>query len=297
MDQKIETLIKVADTKNFTTAAKELNLTQPGVSHHIAQLEEEVGAKIFIRNRKGLQLTAEGEIVLRFARRIKAMEEKLLVDVADAKNHQLKLRVGITHTSESNKVAEVLARYSNENVGVSLTVITDTINNLYNLLDNYEIDLAIVEEQPHNPKLGYLVLGSDSLICMMANENPLAAKKAITWKELKKEKLILRLPDSETRKLFASSLKSINESIKDLDIIMEIDNIATIKNCVRNDLGVSILPLSVCQDDIRKKKLTALPIKNLSMVRQTFIVYHKDFADQKILQDILKMYQEKSKIA
>ena len=115
-------------------------------------------------------------------------------------------------------------------------------------------------------------------------------------KELRKEKLILRLPDSETRKLFASSLKRISESIKDLDIIMEIDNIATIKNCVSNGLGVSILPLSVCQEDIRKKKLKALPIKNLSMDRQTFIVYHNDFADQKILQDILQMYQEKSKI-
>ena len=47
---------------------------------------------------------------------------------------------------------------------------------------------------------------------------------------------------------------------------MEVDNIATIKDLIRKDLGVSILARSACMDELRKGKLTALPIENLSMV-------------------------------
>lgn len=51
-------------------------MTQPAVSQQIKQLEEEVGAKVFIRNKNGLIFTQQGEIVLKYARRQKALYEK-----------------------------------------------------------------------------------------------------------------------------------------------------------------------------------------------------------------------------
>ena len=60
---KLRTLLAVAEFQNFTKAAAELSLTQPAVSHHISQLEEEFGVTLFIRGKSGLKLTAEGEIV------------------------------------------------------------------------------------------------------------------------------------------------------------------------------------------------------------------------------------------
>ena len=52
---------------------------------------------------------------------------------------------------------------------------------------------------------------------------------------------------------------------------IEVDNIATIKDLIRKDLGVSILPKSACMDELRKGKIAALPIENLSMARETRI--------------------------
>ena len=89
----------------------------------------------------------------------------------------------------------------------------------------------------------------------------------VTLEDLKREKLILRLPSSGTRKLFESHLVSANESIDNFDIALEVDNIATIKDLVRKDLGVSVLARSACMDEIRKGKITSLPIENLSMIR------------------------------
>ena len=62
LDQKIITFLKVVDTRSFTNAATALNLTQPAISHHIRQLEEEYSAKLFQRTQKGLHLTLEGDI-------------------------------------------------------------------------------------------------------------------------------------------------------------------------------------------------------------------------------------------
>ena len=73
---KMYTFLKVAEYLNFTKAAEALYMTQPAVSQQIKQLEEEVGAKVFIRNKNGLILTQQGEIVLKYARRQKALYEK-----------------------------------------------------------------------------------------------------------------------------------------------------------------------------------------------------------------------------
>ena len=81
-----------------------------------------------------------------------------------------------------------------------------------------------------------------------------------------------------------------NESINSFDVILEVDNIATIKDLVRMDLGVSILPRSACIDEIRKGKITALPIENFSMARETRIVYNRDFNHKEVLDDIMRIY-------
>lgn len=292
LDIKVISLLAVAQTKNFTKAANALSLTQPAVSHHISQLEKELGVKIFIRGKGALILTPEGEIILKYAKRMHAMYDKLKASLADMGKYLTKLRIGITHTAESNVVAEVLAKFSNENPGVIITVITDTIKNLYAMLENYELDLAIVEGKPTASDMNSLMLDTDYLVCVASIENPLSKKAMVTLHDLQKEKMILRLPKYGTVNLFASHLASINKAIDNFNVILEVDNIATIKDLIRKNLGVSILPISTCMDELRKGKISVLPIENLSMVRETNIVYQKDFSHTEILQDILELYRQ-----
>ena len=272
IDSKFETLLAVAEFKNFTRAAEALSLTQPAVSHHISQLEKAYGEQLFVRKKNGLMLTVEGEILVKYAKRIKALDSQMRAELADAKRDLNKIRVGVTHTSESNLMIEVLARYSNENPNISITVITDTIKKLYTMLENFEIDIAIVDGKNTNFNFNALMLDTDYLVCVMSNNNPLARHSLVTLAELKKERLILRSSSSATRSLFESTLEGIDENIGTFDVTMEVDNIATIKDLIRKELGVSILPKSACMDELRKGKITALPIENLSMIRETNII-------------------------
>lgn len=296
LDQKVRTLINVCETMSFTRAAAELSLTQPAVSQHVKQLEHEFGIKIFHRKEGELRLTAEGEILLRYAKRFTNMYDELRKNIHEEKRFLKLITVGITHTSESNQIAEALARYCSINDGVKMTVVTDTINNLYEKLKNYEVDIAIVEGKCVEGGFWTVHLDTDLLVAALSNDNPLAKHGIITIEELKKEKMILRLPDSGTRNLFVSHLESLNISIDEFNVILEVNNIATIKDLIRRGFGISILARSVCLDELRKGKITVLPVENLSMEREINIVCNKDFEHRDILRDIARTYAETSRL-
>lgn len=241
-----------------TTAAEELSLTQPAVSHHIRQLEEETDCRIFHRKKGELLLTEEGKIVVKYARRMAALHEKMGRDLADAARQLTTLRVGITHTAESG--------------------------------------LAVVEGRVSDPSINAVMLDTDYLVCVASNNSPLAKQSMVTLSDLRRERMILRLPDSSPRNLFVSNLESVGLDIGDFNVVLEVDNIATIKDLIRKDMGVSILARSACMDELRKGKLTALPIENLSMVRETNLLYHRDFEHTDILRALTKLYGEMARL-
>lgn len=292
LDDKLETFIAVCEVKNFTKAGEMLGLTQPAVSQHIKKLEEELDTQIFLRKKGEITLSQEGEIALLYAKRMHALQDKMRDKIKSAKANIRKIRIGITHTQESGYMIEALSKMALAYENLNITFITDTIKNLYTMLENFELDVLIIEEKPSNPDFNFMVLDTDMLTCMVSIQNPLAQKQAITLNELKKQHLILRLPTSATRVKFASSLEAIGESIDNFDVVIEVDGIATIKNLVKKDIGVSILSKGACVKELQKKSLVALPIENLSMTRETTIVYHKTFNHVKIIERIAAAYHD-----
>ena len=296
VDVKLLTLLKVKETGNYTRAAEQLALTQPAVSQHIKQLEKDLGITLFLRSGGKIKPTPEGKLVIQYAERVVSLYEHLQQQLKDQKHSISRLRVGITHTSESNIVTEVLAKYAEQDDNLRITIRTDTISNLYALLKAYKIDIAIVEGGVQDASVNSIMLDTDFLVCAVSNENPLARKSIITLDELKKERLILRLPSSGTRNLFAANLESRGISLDEFNVTLEVDNIATIKDLIRRNYGVSILPRSACMDELKKGKMTVLPIENLSMIREMNILYHQSFNHPEILQDIVKIYSDSVRI-
>lgn len=292
LDQKLKTLLAVAEEKSFTKASLKLSLTQPAVSHQIQLLEEEYNVKIINRGKKEITLTREGEVIVNFAKKFKAMEEQM---IGELHNLSIKIKMGITHTAESNAITEIVARFTKLNPNVSIIIITDTTPNLYKMVENYELDFAWVDSKITEANINWFPLDTDYLVCVLNNDNPLTKKEVITLNALKKERLILRLKSSTTRKIFEASLEAINDSINNYNVVLEVDNIATIKDLIRKDFGISILSKSACMDEVTKKKLTILPIKDLSMERQNYVIYSNFSNNLSIIEQIVKSYRDEYK--
>lgn len=291
IDQKLLTLISVAETGSFSKAAKKLCLTQPAVSTHIKLLERELNVKLFTRGNNQLKLTNEGIIVLTYAKRIQSIYSELQTKITDSKNNTLTLVIGVTHTAESSVVMEALGRYANETPNIRITFITGSIKNLYGLLSDYSIDVAIVEGNNTNPQFNSLLLDTDSLLLAVSPKNHLANQGMATLDQLRKEKMILRRPNSGTRQLFESSIKSQGLSISDFEVNIECDSLFTIKDLVEKNIGVSVLGKSTCIEEVKKHDLVLLPIVGLSMIREVNIIYPKDFSHPEVLTGIINAYK------
>ena len=292
LDTKILSLLKVVETRSYTQASRALNLTQPAISQHVRALEEELGVRIFERIDKKLTLTREGEIVVRYAKLMISVDRNLKKDLEAGRSGITILNIGITHTMESNGIAEVLAKFASQSSSIQIKLITDTLDNLVEKIRTMELDFAILDGKIYASDLCSLMMDTDRLMLIVAPEHPLANHKSVTIDELRQENLILRPDGSGTRELFTASLQSRNMSIDEFRVILEVDNIATIKDLIRHGYGVSILAESACMDELRKGKIVALPIERLSMERQMNIVYARDFGHTDLLNEIVELYKE-----
>lgn len=290
-DTKLLSLLRVTETGSFTKAAESLSLTQPAVSQHIRHLEAEFGVKLFEHAHNKFRLTREGEVMVSYARRILAMYSRMDQALRCEREQVRSLTVGITHTAESSTIIEALVEYVQQFESLNLKILTSTKDDLCAMLKNYELDFAFVEGVEEDPALEYIMVDTDRLVLTVPPEHPLAGSATVTVEELKKEKIILRLPNSNTRDLFTAALESRNLSLRDFNVIMEINSIATIKELVRRGFGVTVLALSACREELEAGTLSALEVKGLNMSRQINIAAPRDFGHADILRGIVDQYE------
>ncbi|MDE5715728.1 MAG: LysR family transcriptional regulator, partial [Anaeroplasmataceae bacterium] len=105
--QRLQTLLKVVETKNYSKAAEELSLTQPAISQHIKQLEEEFNVKIFRRGNHNVELTNEGAIVVKYATRLNNIYLNLIQSLKDNQLNIKRLTIGLTPSAESSIISRV----------------------------------------------------------------------------------------------------------------------------------------------------------------------------------------------
>ena len=291
LNNKLYTFLEMAESGSFSVAAKKLNLTQPAVSQQIRALEEELGTKLYVRSEKGIILTNTGEIAFKYANRIANLYHSMQEELRSEKSQSRKLVIGVTQTIEFSRVSEILAEFCTRNKGTHIKIISDTIKNLYTKLKLYEVDLIIVNGNASlDNQFNRILLSTDYLVYVVGKNDPLANKSMISMSKLREQSLILRTKGSSTRELFEACLESLNDNILNYNVIMEVDNIATIKSLVANGFGSSVLSHSVCTQEIKKGKLVVVPIENLSIVREINIVYHKDFEYTEQIDQIRSIY-------
>lgn len=111
LDFRMDTFLAVCRHMNYTKAARELNLTQPGVSQHIRWLEEQYGAKLFTYANKRLSLTPEGERLRNMALSMKHDTQSLQRSFREPGPLAQRLVMGVTPTVGMYLIPHPLARY------------------------------------------------------------------------------------------------------------------------------------------------------------------------------------------
>lgn len=289
-DNRLESLIAVVEWGSYTKAAAKLHLTQPAVSQHIRQLEEEFGCPLFTKGQSSLRLTQEGEVVLRYAKRIKAMYGRLENRLSDLKKGRRSYYLGLTHSSEASPILLALASLSQKHKEARIKVEIGSMGKLFEKLSNYELDAAVVDGPFSEKKFSSILLDTDYLVLAMGKDHPLAQKQSVSVEDLSKEKLVLRPLKSATTTLLSSALESHGLSLNQLNVVMEIDSVAAIKDVLERTELVSVLPRSALYGHSRN--LAVRPIEALSLSREINLIFRREEKEDPLLKDFLAAYRE-----
>ncbi len=134
----------VANCKNFTRAAEQLNLTASAVSHTISKLEEEMGFPLFIRHRGGVSLTTNGERILQYINELKRSHTLLDKEIREIRNNSSGLlRIAATQSTTISWLSKILPSFKESHPDIEITLRQGIHAQIVSWLENYEVDVAI----------------------------------------------------------------------------------------------------------------------------------------------------------
>lgn len=247
----LETFVWVAQLKSFRGAAAKLNTTQPSVSQRIAQLEEQLGARLIERGRRSFTLTEAGRSVLAQAERLLRLRAELVTSATDRSQLRGTLRLGaaetVVHTWLPRFVEAMSARYDR----ITLEIEVDISPNLRERLLSRQIDLAFMLGPVSEPSILSRPLRAEPTrffaspkLGFSAGQNPLARIAAfpiITFARNTQPYMRLREllsdPQLPPTRLHASAA------------------LATAVRMALDGLGVALIPASIVAEDVEAGRL------------------------------------------
>lgn len=290
IDTKLKTLLALLEYGSYTKAAKHLHLTQPAVSYQIRQLEKEYQIQIFHDHKKDLLLTIEGQILVKFAKRMDMLSENCMVALQDAKLNIRHFTIAATPSAGEDLVPEMIGQYCTLHPKTHIRFFMNSLDDIEQKLKLFEADIAFVDGRLSSNKYNSILLDTDTLCLMVSPKHWLAQRSSVTLEELRKENFILRTRKAGTRALFEQYLQSTHDTIHHYNVIIETDSLATIRELVEKNLGVSIMSRSLCVKDEALGRCKTLTIENAAMIREVYMVYHNDFDHPEILRELQELY-------
>jgi len=245
MDSKLQTFLTLCQTMNYRIAAERLHLSQPAVTKQIQSLEQALGTKLFLYDGHMLHKTEKCLLLERYAISMQYQFEELQLAIAD--KERFKLRIGATKTIGDYVLIDAIQDYlstpSNE-----LSLVVDNTKHLLQMLDENQLDFAIIEGTFSKTKYDSYLLRMEPFVGICAKNSPLCGR-CLPVEELLNETIIVREEGSGTRRIFEERLFSSGYELNDFYRQISISSFVAIKALVSSGIGISFLYESVISND------------------------------------------------
>jgi DNA-binding transcriptional LysR family regulator len=252
--RQLRAFIAIAELGTFTAGAQRVHVTQAAISMQIRQLENELGAKLFIRAPRRVMLTEAGEQLLQRARQILRDHDAAIDEIAElAGAERGRLRIGSASAMVTTDVLpKLLKELRQQHAGAEVTVSSGTSEALVQQILAGELDLAFVSLPVEARGISTERLIQDQLVAVASPRHRLARQRTISAYSLAGEKLILGERGGNTRRLIDQFFAQAGVT---LQVSMELSRQAAIRRMVEEDMGVGIVPLQTVTEAVEKGRL------------------------------------------
>ncbi len=286
----LKVFVTVVDQQNFSKAAEELFISQPAVSVHIRNLENELGCKLINRTSKQLILTQAGEILYRNAKQMLKLYDDAKIQINDLKSGITgTLKIGASFTIGEYILPRVLAEYVEQYPNVNVEV---SIANTEEVLQAVKggIDLGLVEGQVTLPELKKQSFVEDEMVIIVPVDHHLAKQRVISNTDILQDQTwILREVGSGTRAFSETLIQDLNLRVKRTYVFSSSQGV---KESVITGLGIALVSSFIVHKEVEKGELIPLRIKGRKIVRKLFYVQRRDMTTSKVIAAFVEKIKE-----
>ncbi|MFI9006935.1 LysR family transcriptional regulator [Actinosynnema sp. NPDC053489] len=240
--RQLEYFVAVAEECHFTRAARRMHVAQSGLSASIRALEVELGAPLFVRSTRQVELTQAGRALLVEARRVLGTIDAARDAVAAVQGLlRGSLAVGSIQCLHAVHLPAVLARFHELHPGVELRLRQAGSAELVDLVRAGRLDLAFVTPGGAGDDLKVSTLSTEPLVLACAPELPLAERESVRLAELAGQAFVDFNPGWGTRDEVDRALATAGV---DRRVAVEVNDVHSLLDFVGFDLGVALVPAS-----------------------------------------------------
>ncbi|MGL5225849.1 MAG: LysR substrate-binding domain-containing protein [Aeromonas sp.] len=268
--QQLKVFATIARYGNLGLAANELFLSKGAVSQSLQELERQLATPLFDRIHPRLQLNNEGRL-------LQPVAEELLTRMQDIENlfrpdaePSGQLRLGASQTIGNYLLPTLLAR-SKQELGLPPKVTITNTHLLCHALASFELDLALIEGENHNPDLISEPWLEDEMLIVAPPDHPLADQHALSLSDLDGETWILRELQSGGREQF---IQQLQPALPNWQLGLELNTLEAVMLAVEKGLGIAFISRLAASDRLKDGRFVALALTH-RFPRQLSLIWHK----------------------
>lgn len=268
----IRYLLAVAQHGNFTRAADALHVSQPTLSQQIRQLEEMLGAQLFDRSGRTVQLTDAGAAYVRYAQRaLQDLEagKRAIHDVQELSRGSL--RLATTPTFTAYLIGPLLEQYNRRYPNITMNIVEMPQDRIEALLNEDALDIGIAFNDVRSPDIEARKLFVEALAMMVGKAHPHAKDGAsLTLREFRNEALVLLNSEFATRHYIDRYCRQHGIEPR---IMIEVNSISAVIELVSRSKLATLLPADIAREH---KELRLVDLKPALPKRTAALLLRKD---------------------
>lgn len=259
--RQLKYFAKVAETLNFSEAAKMLCITQSTLSQQIKQLENELDTPLLIRSSHKVTLSEAGELILPHVRRVIYEAESCADRINDLnKLASGSLSIGVTY-SFSPILTETLLLFMKQYPKVRLNIYYKPMNELMELLKERVVDFVLAFKPTRSIEgVESHILFQNYLAAIVSEHHPLASKERVTVAELRTYDLALPSKGLQARNTFDDIISAhdplrVRIELNEVNILLKLirqSMLVTVlaEATIHNETGVKAVPLDIPENEM-----------------------------------------------
>lgn len=272
---QLKYFISVAQTLNFSEAARRNGISQPAISHHIGEMEKQLGCRLFERTRRSVAMTEQGREFLPYAVDI--------VETAEKAAFQLRQRekgvgghVSIAALTTSSQVlSRCLARFAECYPEISVDIAFTSGRSQVIAMNEakYDFHFAVREMVPNGETFDYVISNTDHLCVAFPADHPLAGEE-LDFSKLKGERFIA-VSESDGPALYGEIMKVCRSRHYAPNVFYKYDRAEAVLLSVGAGMGISIIPEAISKV-FYAENVVFKRIEGEDALRTYVVAWHKE---------------------